>query len=198
MLLRSQKAHIVLYSRHNCPWGDRIRILLEEKEAAYTTVGFQADNPPDELRVLAPDGDHPVLADRELALYDLLLISEYLDERFPHPPLIPGEPLVRARLRLFLLRLDRDWKAPWDARKPEPELLARIATDLAALNGLLAQQDYLLGSAYSMGDCALAPWILRIAGTHLTLPPAIKAYADRLRERPAIQRALFPKRAVAA
>src|SRR5688500_19120575 len=100
---------MTLFSRADDPWSHRTRIVLAEKSIHDETIDVQGGNLPEDLLDLNPYHTVPTLVDRDLVLYDSRVIIEYLDERFPHPPLMPVDPVARAQFRLALYRIERDW-----------------------------------------------------------------------------------------
>lgn len=100
---------MTVFSRPECAYSHRVRIVLAEKNIACDIVDVEGDQLPEDLLDLNPYHNIPTLVDRDLVLYDPRVIMEYLDERFPHPPLMPVDPVARARFRLALYRIERDW-----------------------------------------------------------------------------------------
>ena len=100
---------MTLFSAPNDPWSHRTRIVLAEKGISIDIVSVEPGKFPEDLLDLNPYHSVPTLVDRDLVLYDSRVIIEYLDERFPHPPLMPVDPVTRAQFRLALYRIERDW-----------------------------------------------------------------------------------------
>src|SRR3990167_3890216 len=100
---------MTLYSGDSDIYSHRVRIVLAEKGVSYEIINVESRGKPEELLELNPYGNVPTLVDRELALYESNIITEYLDERFPHPPLMPVYPVARAKARLIIYRFDREW-----------------------------------------------------------------------------------------
>src|SRR6266853_3678719 len=107
--LSSRRSIMTLFSAPNDPWSHRTRIVLAEKGISIDIVSVEAGRFPEDLLDLNPYHSVPTLVDRDLVLYDSRVIIEYLDERFPHPPLMPVDPVTRAQFRLALYRIERDW-----------------------------------------------------------------------------------------
>ena len=131
-----------------------------------------------------------------MILYDARIINEYLDERLPHPPLLPVDPVSRARLRLMLNHIDRDWMSKLTLLD-EPEHKDRVRKDiydgLISISPILTEQDYLLGEEYSMVDIFIAPLLWRLGFYDIRLPKqakVVEAYANRLFERGSFQESL--------
>jgi stringent starvation protein A len=100
---------LTLFSANDCVLCHRVRLVLAAKGVTYDLIPVDPQNPPEDLIDLNPYHSVPTLVERELVLYAASVVSEYLDERYPHPPLMPVDPLSRARLRLAMLRLEHDW-----------------------------------------------------------------------------------------
>ena len=109
VLLPERTAVMTLFSKADDPWSHRTRIVLAEKSIHVETIDVQDGNLPEDLLDLNPYHTVPTLVDRDLVLYDSRVIIEYLDERFPHPPLMPVDPVARAQFRVALYRIERDW-----------------------------------------------------------------------------------------
>ncbi len=108
-LSQRSRTVLTLYSSRDCVQCHRVRLVLAAKGVIYDLVPVDPDDPPEDLLDLNPYNSVPTLVDRDLVLYDTSVICEYLDERYPHPPLMPVDPLSRARLRLAIVRIERDW-----------------------------------------------------------------------------------------
>ena len=186
-----------LYSSPSC-YCHCVRIVLAEKDIGVTIHNVDTDNLPEDLLDLNPYQSLPTLVDRDLVLYDYRVIMEYLDERFPHPPLLPPDPIYRARARLTLNRIDQDWYgllalldgASSEERKQASKLLRE---GLAASAVLFKTKPFFLNEEFSLLDCSLAPllWRLPYFGIRLPAPAkAIQGYAERIFARPAFQQSL--------
>ena len=108
-LSQRSRTVLTLYSARDCIHCHRVRLVLAAKGVTYDLVPVDLDDPPEDLLDLNPYNSVPTLVDRDLVLYDTSVICEYLDERYPHPPLMPVDPLSRARLRLAIVRIENDW-----------------------------------------------------------------------------------------
>ncbi|MBS0001561.1 MAG: glutathione S-transferase N-terminal domain-containing protein [Thioalkalivibrio sp.] len=194
-LVANRRSVMTLFSAHDCVRCHRIRIILAEKDIAIDVVNLAPDELPEDLSDLNPYNEVPTLVDRDLALYGTHVITEYLDERFPHPPLMPVDPVSRAAARLALYRVERDWYAGMDliaqssgaaltrARKVLRESLLN-ATEIFDL------KPFFLSDEFSIVDSAIAPvmWRLPSAGIALdSLPRSIQLYADRVCGRESFQ-----------
>ena len=186
-----------LYSGSNCLYGHACRIVLKEKDVDCDVLDPAAD-PEFDLAELNPYGESPTLIDRELVLYGDNVITEFLDERLPHPPLMPLDPIGRGRARLLIARLQRDWlsevKRLLDEGKPLDKKLKKSLWDgLLAMSPIFLTQRYAMGNEVSLVDCYLAPLLWRLSVMDVTLPrqgQAVMDYSARLFERSTFQASL--------
>ena len=178
-----------LYSGKDCPRSQRARIVACEKDIAMDILWVDETDPPREVYELNPANDLPILVDRELVLHNSYVIMEYLDERFPHPPLMPVDPVTRAQARLMLTGIDNDWYAGMSdllggAPKKAQDSARKIIRDgLTAVAPMFSRQEFAVGDAFSLVDCALAPLIWRLPQLEIALPKAaapLLAYGERL------------------
>ena len=194
---------MILYSGITCPFSHRCRIVLFEKEMDFEIKDVDIFNKPEDLALMNPYNQVPVLAERELNLYESNIINEYIDERFPHPQLMPGDPISRARARLFLFDLERELFCHvqtlenFDSTEEQKDLArAAIRERLTYMSALFAKNNkYILGQNFSMVDVAIAPllWRLDHYGIQLDNNAAgILKYGERLFSRPAFIDALTP------
>ncbi|MRH78657.1 stringent starvation protein A [Spiribacter sp. C176] len=178
----------------------RVRLVLAEKGISVEIVEVSPTGPqPEDLLWLNPYGETPTLVDRELALYDARVICEYLDERFPHPPLMPIDPVSRAKAKLVISRVERDWYRLLELLERQDKR-KRPAARRELSEGLTASADifetgtpFFLSEELSMMDCALAPLLWRLPFYGVDLPEEaapIVAYGERLFEREAFQLSL--------
>ena len=186
-----------LYAGSNCLYGHACRIVLKEKDVDCDVLN-PADDPEFDLTELNPYGESPTLIDRELVLYGDNVITEFLDERLPHPPLMPLDPIGRGRARLLIARLQRDWlsevKRLLDQGKPLDKKLKKSLWDgLLAMSPIFLTQRYAMGNEFSLVDCYLAPLLWRLSVMDVTLPrqgQAVMDYSARLFERSTFQASL--------
>ncbi len=179
-----------LYSGKDCPHSQRARIVAFEKDIAMDILWVDESDPPQEVYELNPANDLPVLVDRDLVLHNSYVIMEYLDERFPHPPLMPIDPVARAQARLMLDSIDKDWYsgmmrllAGGGAKKTQESARKVIRDGLAAVAPMFSRQEFAVGDAFSLVDCALAPLIWRLPQLDIALPKSaapVLAYGQRL------------------
>jgi RNA polymerase-associated protein len=189
---------MTLYSATTCPFSHRCRIVLFEKGMDFQIIDVDMDNKPEDLAVMSPYGRVPVLVERELVLYESNIINEYVDDRFPHPQLMPADPVMRARARLFLYRFEQELFCHIDALengtpKVAEKARAAIRDNLTVISPVFAKQKFMLGDDFSMLDVAISPLLWRLEHYGVNLPkqaaPLLK-FAERLFSRPAFIDAL--------
>jgi glutathione S-transferase len=181
---------LTLYDAARCPYAARVRIVLAEKKLEYETVPIDLDDRPGWLYGKNAAGKVPVLEeDGGLVLPESRVIVEYLDERFPDPPLLPADPAERALARLRIERFDDLGRPYYALRRGEEGAEARLARELDALETALEAQPFLTGWSYGLADVAYVPWIIRaraLLGVELDSHPALAGWLERLGERPAV------------
>lgn len=188
---------LTLYSSRNDVQCHRVRLVLAAKGVVYDFVGVNPQSPPEDLVDLNPYHSVPTLVDRDLVLYETGVISEYLDERYPHPPLMPIDPLSRARLRLAMVRMERDWY-PFVGQietggRPADTARKRLRETLLASLPLFKAAKFFLNPEMSLADCALAPLIWRLPSLGVDLPRearVIDDYGERIFRNPGFTRSL--------
>ena len=199
---------MTLYSGTTDPFSQRCRIVLYEKGMDFQIIDVDMYNKPEDIAVMNPYNRLPVLVERDLVLYESNIINEYIDERFPHPQLMPGDPVARARVRLFLLNFEKELFAHVNVLenrgiKPTDKQLERargqIRDRLTQLAPIFLKNKYMLGDDFSMLDVAIAPllWRLDFYGIDMSknAAPLLK-YAERIFSRPAYIEALTPSEKV--
>jgi RNA polymerase-associated protein len=195
---------MTLYSGTTCPFSHRCRIVLYEKGMDFQIIDVDLFNKPEDLAALNPYNRTPVLVERDLILYESNIINEYIDERFPHPQLMPPDPVMRARARLFLYRFEKEMFDHLDgiehgSQKAADKARAVIRDNLATIAPVFTRQKFMLGEEFSMLDVAIAPLLWRLDHYAIQLPkqaaPLMK-YAERLFSRPAFIEALTPSEKV--
>jgi len=189
-----------LYSNSTDPFSHRCRIVLYEKGMDFEVIDVDLTNQSEDLSILSPYSNVPVLVERELVLTDANIINEYIDERFPHPQLMPADPVMRARARLFLKDFEselfihmHDMHSSDQSKKTVARKL--ITETLIKLTPILSKQPYLLHDEYSMLDVAIAPLLWRLDHYEIKLPnqsSSILKYADKLFKRPLFEEAMSP------
>jgi RNA polymerase-associated protein len=199
---------MVLYSGTTCPFSQRCRLVLFEKGMDFEIRDVDLFNKPEDIAVMNPYGQVPILVERDLILYESNIINEYIDERFPHPQLMPADPLMRARARLMLFNFEKELFVHVHVLESErakandkshDKARAEIRDRLTTLAPLFLKNKYMLGDEFSMLDVAVAPllWRLDHYGIELskTAAPLMK-YAERIFSRPAYIEALTPSEKV--
>jgi RNA polymerase-associated protein len=189
----SKRPVMTLYSGSVDMDSHRVRIVLAEKGVFVDVIEIDRyDAPVEDLSELNPYGEVPTLVDRELVLYNARIIMEYLDERFPHPPLLPVYPVVRAKSRLMIYRIERDWYSLVHTIQTEKSQVkvqnARLALadSLISLAPAFAHSPYFFSDEFSLIDCTVAPILWRLPALGVELSKQAKpvlAYADRVFER---------------
>ncbi|MCG6886170.1 MAG: glutathione S-transferase N-terminal domain-containing protein, partial [Proteobacteria bacterium] len=171
--------------------------VLAEKGINYDLQNVDQDNTPEELKDLNPYNEVPTLVDRDLVLYESQVIMEYLDERFPHPPLMPVDPVSRAHTRLMLYRIERDWyslaKQLRDKTKASDKVRKELRDSLVSVTSIFEQKPYFMSDEFSLLDCAFAPLLWRLPYFGIELPPTAKAlinYAERMFDRESFKESL--------
>jgi RNA polymerase-associated protein len=185
-LIANKKSVMTLFSSGTDLYSHRVRIVLAEKGITFETVDVDSSNPPEDLMELNPYGMVPTLVDRDLVLYDAQVIMEYLDERFPHPPLMPVDPVSRAQSRMTLSRIQRDWDSCVDRieqGKDKEKAAKELSDSLIVVSPIFEQKPFFLSDELSLLDCAIAPILWRLPSYGIELPLAARAltkYADRV------------------
>jgi RNA polymerase-associated protein len=193
-----------LYSGTTCPFSQRCRIVLYEKGMDFQIIDVDMYNKPEDIAVMNPYNRLPVLVERDLILYEANIINEYIDERFPHPQLMPADPVWRARARLMLFNFEVELFSQIDSlengnAKQQEKSRAQVADRLTEIAPVFTKQKYMLGDEFSMLDVAISPllWRLDYYGISLGKQAApLMKYAERLFSRPAFIDALTPSEKV--
>jgi RNA polymerase-associated protein len=167
---------MTLFSAPSDPWSHRTRIVLAEKGIGIDIVSVEAGRFPEDLLDLNPYHSVPTLVDRDLVLYDSRVIIEYLDERFPHPPLMPIDPVTRAQFRVALYRVERDWYAL--AGDIEQGALSKTAEHsrkvlgeaICASADVFKAKPFFLSDEFSLVDASIAPILWRLPSYGIELP----------------------------
>ena len=187
-----------LYSTATSIYCHRTRIVLAEKDIAHEAIIVDPKKLPEDLIDLNPYSSLPTLVDRDLVLYNSRVIMEYLEERFPHPPLMPVGPVARAQTRLALFRVENDWYPLVDIIETKGEKAAATARkelmeSIAASADVFSALPYFLSEEFTLVDASIAPVLWRVPHYGIELPKAAKSvltYADRVFEREGFQLSL--------
>ena len=185
--MSNRRSAMALFSADHSARSHMVRIVLAEKGISYELLAVNDENSPEELKDLNPYNEVPTLVDRDIVLYQHQVIVEYLDERFPHPPLMPVDPISRARNRLMLNRIERDWYSIVDVivRNDKDSAAARKALhdSLLGAMAIFEQRIFFLSDEFNMLDCAMAPMLWRLPWYGVELPASAKAltkYTERV------------------
>jgi stringent starvation protein A len=199
-LSQRSRTVLTLYSARDCIHCHRVRLVLAAKGVTYDLVPVDLDNPPEDLLDLNPYNSVPTLVDRDLVLYDTSVICEYLDERYPHPPLMPVDPLSRARLRLAIVRIENDWLTLVDqidaGGRPADGARKALRDELIKNASAFKASKFFLSPEMSLADCALAPLIWRLDALGVQLPKeahVITDYGERIFRSQGFTRSLTPE-----
>ncbi|MPS25298.1 glutathione S-transferase N-terminal domain-containing protein [Pigmentiphaga sp.] len=199
---------MVLYSGTTCPFSQRCRFVLFEKGMDFEIRDVDLYNKPEDIAVMNPYGQVPILVERDLVLYESNIINEYIDERFPHPQLMPADPVMRARARLFLFNFEKELfvhVGTLEARESRADEKAldqarqQIRDRLSQLAPIFLKNKFMLGEEFSMLDVAIAPLLWRLDHYGIELPKnaaPLQKYAERIFSRPAYIEALTPSEKV--
>src|SRR5947209_8983065 len=196
-LSQRSRTILTLYSASDDVQCHRVRLVLAAKGVVYDLEIVNPKSPPEDLLDLNPYNSVPTLVDRDLVLYETGVICEYLDERYPHPPLMPVDPLSRARLRLASVRIERDWM-PFIEQigaggRPAETARKRLREALLSSIPLFKAAKFFLNPELSLADCALAPLVWRLPSLNLALPReahVIIDYGERIFRNPGFTRSL--------
>ncbi|WP_028389244.1 stringent starvation protein SspA [Legionella fairfieldensis] len=196
MAIVTKRTVMSLYSDNDDVYSHQVRIVLAEKGVNVEILSARQGEASDDLLSVNPYGTIPTLLDRELVLYEARIIMEYLDERFPHPPLLPVYPVARAEARKMMHRVEQDWyslfqciKAGDNAEQAQQNLL----DSLISLEPVFADKLYFLSDEFSLLDCVLAPLLWRLPQLGIEIPVKAKgltSYMQRLFKRDSFQASL--------
>ena len=192
-----------LYSGTTDPFSHRCRFVLFEKGMDFEIRDVDLYNKPEDINVMNPYGQVPILVERDLILYESNIINEYIDERFPHPQLMPPDPIMRARARQLLHTFEHELFAHLEAleanQKGVDKNRAHVRDQLTQLAPIFTKQKFMLGDEFSMLDVAIAPLLWRLEHYGIELPktaaPLMK-YAERIFSRQGFIDALTPSEKV--
>jgi len=197
MGVMAKRSSMTFFSDGQDHYSHRVRIVLAEKGVAVDIIDSDPNNPPEELADINPYNSLPTLVDRELVLFEPNIMMEYLDERFPHPPLLPVYPVARAESRLFIHRIEKDWGKLIDTiltsldDSAVDEARKTLRESLVAIAPIFAEKPFFMSDEFTLVDCCMAPllWRLKLLGIELSGQPGklIQAYMDRLFERDSFQ-----------
>lgn len=196
MAIVAKRTIMSLYSDADDIFSHQVRIVLAEKGVNFEVISAKCGAVPSDLLTLNPYGSLPTLIDRDLVLYDARIIMEYLDERFPHPPLLPVYPVARAETRKMMHRVEQDWYSLMNRITNEQDVeSAREALQESLLNlePVFADKQFFLSEEFSLLDCVLAPLLWRLPQLNIDITPSTKGlyqYMQRIFNRDSFKASL--------
>ncbi len=197
----AKRSSMTFFSDSASHYSHRVRIVLAEKDVTVDMIECDGNHPPAELADLNPYNTLPTLVDRELVLYESKVMMEYLDERFPHPPLLPVYPVARAESRLFIYRIERDWCSLVDSilNTRSDNVVKRATKELResilGVAPIFAEKPFFMSDEFTLVDCCIAPILWRLPALNIDIRPGkqskpLLAYMDRLFNRESFQESL--------
>jgi len=196
MAIVTKRTVMTLYTDQSDIYSHQVRIVLAEKGVNVEVVSVDPQNPSEDLLSLNPYGSVPTLLDRDLVLFEARIIMEYLDERFPHPPLLPVYPVSRAESRKMMYRIERDWYQLMQVIHQDSDAeqaRAELKDSLMSLEPVFADKAYFLSDEFSLLDCTMAPLLWRLPTLGIEIDPSAKAlhaYMQRLFQRDSFKSSL--------
>ncbi len=192
---------MTLFSDARDHYSHRVRMVLAEKGVTCDIVDVDPNRKPEDLAEINPYNSLPTLLDRDLVLYEANVIMEYLDERFPHPPLLPVYPVQRALSRLWITRVEREWSSRLDvlmAGKGRETVLSKARKELresiVSISPIFAEMPFFMNEEFSLVDCCVAPILWRLEVVDISLPErstkALQKYMKAMFERDAFRASL--------
>ena len=195
-LLANRRSAILLFSLPNCLDSHRTRIVIKEKEISAEVHEVDTNKIPDEIKVISPYDQYPSLVDRELILQNSRVIIEYLDERFPHPPLLPVDPISRAKFRLALNEIEQHWYVKYNelyiGEVLDMKFVDEIKNYLLEIAPMI-KNSFFMSDDFGLVDCSLAPLLWRLKSLDFDLASKnkiISEYSERIFDREAFQESL--------
>jgi len=177
MSVVTKRTTMTLFSDARDQYSHRVRMVLAEKGVAVEIMDVDPNHKPEDLAEINPYNSLPTLLDRDLVLYEANVIMEYLDERFPHPPLLPVYPVQRALSRLWITRVEREWSGRLDllmAGKGRETLLTKAHKELResiiSIAPIFSEKPYFMNEEFSLVDCCVAPILWRLKEVDISLP----------------------------
>lgn len=198
----AKRSSMTFYSDGTSHYSHRVRIVLAEKGVAVETIDVDLDNKPEDLAALNPYNTLPTLVDRDLVLYEADIMMEYLDERFPHPPLFPVYPVARAQSRLWIFRIQKDWCSLVDSimvgsgtSSQVEKTRKNLREGLISIAPIFGEKPFFMSDEFTIVDCCVTPilWRLPVMGIELPKTKTTKPlldYRDRLFERESVMASL--------
>jgi len=202
--LLTRRSSMALLSDGKSHYSHRVRIVLAEKGVVSEIISIDTNNKPQELADLNPYNTLPVLVDRDLSLYESWVMMEYLDERFPHPPLMPVQPVARAYTRLWRHRIQNDWAGLVDAlfdpkidKKTQQNAQKELRESIITVAPIFAEKPFFMSDELTLIDCCMSPILWRLKAMGIELPKTkqvkpLQEYMLRMFSRPAFRISLSP------
>lgn len=196
-VVANKRSVMTMYSDPSSPYCHRVRLVLAEKSITVEIKDVGPLDIAEDIMDLNPYGTLPTLVDRDLTLFESRIIMEYLDERFPHPPLLPVDPVSRANSRLYMHRVSKDWYTRMEeilgGGKGAARARKELRESLIATAPVFTHKPFFMSEDFSLVDCSIAPLLWRLPALGIELPPQGKPildYAARLFERESFQESL--------
>jgi RNA polymerase-associated protein len=196
----AKRSSMTFYSDNQSHYSHRVRIVLAEKGVAVDVIDVDSGNPPAAMAELNPYNSLPTLVDRDLVLFESKVMMEYLDERFPHPPLLPVYPVARAESRLYIYRIEKDWSDQVNVilhgkEKPAEKARKELRESLIAIAPIFTEKLYFMSEDFTLVDCCLAPILWRLPSLGIDMPQnkqtkPLFAYMDNIFSRESFQASL--------
>jgi|TARA_R100000005_G_scaffold96472_1_gene83667 RNA polymerase-associated protein len=197
----AKRSSMTFFSDSASQYSHRVRIVLAEKGVTVDMIESDSAHPPAELADLNPYNSLPTLVDRDLVLYESKVMMEYLDERFPHPPLLPVYPVARAESRLYIHRIEKDWCSLVDSilHSRSDNVVSKATKELrdglVGIAPIFAEKPFFMSEEFTLVDCCLAPILWRLPSLGIDVRPGkqtkpLLAYMDALFGRESFQESL--------
>ena len=177
MVSLNKRTSMALFSDPTDHYCQRVRIVLEEKGISSEIIDTDKNNITAEILEISPYSTLPVLVDRDVCLYDSVTLMEYLDERFPHPPLLPVYPVARANIRLYIKRIANDWCTIFDRlvdeklkEAEEKKLKKQLKALITGTNPIFKEKPFFMNEEFSLVDCCIAPILWRLPQVGIEIP----------------------------
>ena len=201
MSVISKHSSMVFFSDGEDHYSQRVRMVLAEKGVAVEIINVEKNLYPEDLVALNPYNSLPTLVDRDLVLFETMIMMEYLDERFPHPPLLPVYPVARAQSRLFAHRIQKDWCGLVDTivmRRSKETVIDRARKELRegliTIAPIFTEKEFFMSDEFTLVDCCFAPILWRLPVLGISLPPKsakpLTDYMNRIFRRESFQASL--------
>ena len=201
MSVISKHSSMVFFSDGEDHYSQRVRMVLAEKGVAVEIINVEKNQYPEDLVALNPYNSLPTLVDRDLVLYETMIMMEYLDERFPHPPLLPVYPVARAQSRLFAHRIQKDWCGLVDtivAGRSKETVIEKARKELRegliTIAPIFTEKEFFMSDEFTLVDCCFAPILWRLPALGISLPPKsakpLTDYMNRMFRRESFQASL--------